>query len=503
MEHATRQRRRRQVPALATLLAGLLILTGCQGSDQVTKAGAQAAPITLRMGTDDGPGRPAADQIEQFAREVAARADGRLRIEPVWRAAGDTGDDDWDQKVARMVVSGELDLGNIPSRAWDTEGVTSLRALNAPLLVTSDAQVERIVTSDLSATMLAGLGEVGVEGLALLPEGMRRVFWFDEPQPSVDTFQDAFLRVPASATTYATFEELGARPDDATASSADVDGAETSFLLVPAVGRGLTSTTVGNLPLWPKVNTIVANQARMRGLPEDLQSVLRDAAAATRTWAVGAIPKDADAARAFCDAGGTVVLADDSEVEAFRRATAPVIDDLERDATTAELIAAIEALEPSGSRREDPADCRGGDAVAMQGAGAAVSARPGDEGAFPQGEYRYKLVADALRDAGLSEEDVRNNAGIWTWTLRDGRWSFTQAPSYQGVRTTSCEGSYEDLGDQVVGFTTITRLANGDCAPEMGWTARWTKRGDLLVWSDVSVADFVPVFVGPGWNTVT
>ena len=32
-------------------------------------------------------------------------------------------------------MTGELEMGLIPARAWDTEGVTSLRALHAPFLV--------------------------------------------------------------------------------------------------------------------------------------------------------------------------------------------------------------------------------------------------------------------------------------------------------------------------------------------------------------------------------
>ena len=104
-----------------------------------------------------------------------------MRIEPVWNAAGDTGDDDWDQKVARMVVAGELDMGLIPTRAWDTEGVTSLRALNAPFLITSDELAAQVASSELAGTMLAGLDTVGVTGLALLPEGLRHVFSFGDP----------------------------------------------------------------------------------------------------------------------------------------------------------------------------------------------------------------------------------------------------------------------------------------------------------------------------------
>ena len=88
-----------------------------------------------------------------------------------WGAAGDTSD--WDQVVAGRVVRGDLDMGMIPARAWDTEGVTSLRALNAPFLVTSDNLTAQIVTGVLAPEMLAGLETVGVTGLALIPEGLR------------------------------------------------------------------------------------------------------------------------------------------------------------------------------------------------------------------------------------------------------------------------------------------------------------------------------------------
>ena len=37
-------------------------------------------------------------------------------------------------------------MGLIPSRAWDTEGVTSLRALNAPFLIDSDELLDEVVS---------------------------------------------------------------------------------------------------------------------------------------------------------------------------------------------------------------------------------------------------------------------------------------------------------------------------------------------------------------------
>ena len=54
-----------------------------------TVSGADESDVlTLRIGTDDEPGRPAADQIEEFARSVAEGSEGAIVVEPVWHAAG-------------------------------------------------------------------------------------------------------------------------------------------------------------------------------------------------------------------------------------------------------------------------------------------------------------------------------------------------------------------------------------------------------------------------------
>src|SRR5262249_5206838 len=130
--------------------------------------------LVLRVGTDDEPGRPAADQILAFARNVDLASHGSIRIQPAWHAAGDG--PNWDQRVARMVERNEIEMGLIPSRAWDTEGVTSLQALNTPFLITSDELLDKVVSSDVSGKLLAGLSAAKVHGLALFPEGLRHPF---------------------------------------------------------------------------------------------------------------------------------------------------------------------------------------------------------------------------------------------------------------------------------------------------------------------------------------
>ena len=139
-------------------------------------------------------------------------SDGELRIEPVLNAGGENAD--WDQRVARKVAGGDFEMGLIPARAWDTEGVTSLRALQAPFLITSEALRDDVIGSDLADDLMAGLDEAGVLGLALFPEGLRHPFGYERPLLGPQDYAGKALRAPTSNTTAAVFDALGARTND-------------------------------------------------------------------------------------------------------------------------------------------------------------------------------------------------------------------------------------------------------------------------------------------------
>lgn len=82
------------------------------------------------------------------------------------------------------------------------------------------------------------------------------------------------------------------------------------------------------------------------------------------------------------------------------------------------------------------------------------------------------------------------NAGIWTWTLGGGEWSYEVKldgdlpPGYAG---NYCEGYYDVHGDRV-DFTTVTVYPSGDCASKT-WLARW-RQTDQGLQMDV-IADWV------------
>jgi TRAP-type transport system periplasmic protein len=130
------------VDTVSVGIIALLAASAC-GAPPTGSPPATEESKTLRIATDGEPGRPAAAQIEEFARRVKETSGGKVLIEPVWKAVGED-KDDWDQAVARGVIAGDFDMGLIPDRAWDTEGASSFAALHAPFLVTSNSLMAKV-----------------------------------------------------------------------------------------------------------------------------------------------------------------------------------------------------------------------------------------------------------------------------------------------------------------------------------------------------------------------
>ena len=420
-------------------------LVACTSGSAGNKAGGDSGPVTLRVGTNDYLGRPSADAIQEFARQAKTRSGGRIIIEPVWQAAGENVDD-WDQVVGRMVKDGRLDLGMIPTRAWDTEGVTSLRALSAPFLVTSDALADQIVSSDLAGELMAGLDKAGVTGLALLPESLRHPFGYGRALLSPKDYAGQVFRTPRSELGDATFSALGAQPSDAddevgpeAIQAGRVGGSDTAFVLAESLQAPAIAT--GNVTFTAKVNSLVINSKVFRELTPTTTRVLKDAASATQRWVLDHRITEAEAARVYCSGGGAIVAASDSDLAALARAVQPVYDQLERDAATKRLLDRIRELKRTV---QVPAQ----DLATPCQAGARATPPPatGDQSVL-NGIYRYQITQQELRDLGVTNpRDLAINEGIFTWRLEDGRYILDQAAPGE---TDHQEGKYTIAGNRV------------------------------------------------------
>jgi len=331
--------------------AGLaMLVVACGGLQTGDKAGGEAPPVTLRMGTRDGPQHPGGRAVRAFGLLVDELSGGRLRIEPAFNAHG-TEVRGWDAAIAGQVEKGELDLGIVATTAWKADAAPGLAALQAPFLVGSDRLVEQIVAPEFTTVLLSDLDTSGVHGLALLPKSLRHPFSFDGPLRAPADYEGRTIQVLEGAGVVAdALRALGARPRAfgpaelrEAARTASVAGAESSFL--EAGGLPLTATATGNVVLYAEIDVIVIGHGALAVLDEHLVEVVREAASRMPTWALRENLSDVEAAARFCEAGGSVALASESDLAALDASVRPVYQELLRDARVAEIVARIRSLQ--------------------------------------------------------------------------------------------------------------------------------------------------------------
>jgi len=479
---------------------GVAAVTGCSQAVESTKAGGSTTPVTLRLGTNDNETAPSARAIETFADQVEELSGGGLVIEPVWAANQDPDVADWDQRVARMVVSGDLDMGFIPARAWDTEGVASLRALSAPLLLTSQPLVDEVVRSDVAEDALAGLETAGVTGLALVPEGLRHVFSYGDPLVTPEAFAGTTIRTPRSETGYAVFRAWGASPDDLVGQAFDdgvgtgsVAGVDSSFARAGGLLPGSPTTVAANLTTSANVNTLVVQTEVLEGLTSAHADVLREAAIATRDAVLADPPDEAALAEDFCAAGGRVVTAGDADLAALEVSSRPVYAELERDPATKEMLGQIVQMKADVPSPTPIAPC------GSTSGGATPSVQPADtEGAFPEGVYRMEISEAVFLAAGVTQVDARNHAGIWTLTFGGGEVVIEDVRTSDNRRS-SIDGAYCVSGQRV----SVVERQSGQCGSPVLFSATWQLDGRELRFTEVhdGATDAPTVFFDALWGS--
>jgi TRAP-type C4-dicarboxylate transport system substrate-binding protein len=177
------------VKALAALTI-VLVAAGCASG---TKSGGTATHvIRIVMQTPDAPDADA----EYFISQVKQRSRGRIEI---LEGSGYTSNNPSNESgLVRALRSGKVEMAYIPSRAWErASSVTAFRALQAPFLVTTYPLLRRITTGSIGRSMLRSLGSLGLVGLGLVPDELRRPLG-RRPLDSPATLRGARIRVITS-----------------------------------------------------------------------------------------------------------------------------------------------------------------------------------------------------------------------------------------------------------------------------------------------------------------
>jgi TRAP-type C4-dicarboxylate transport system substrate-binding protein len=494
--------KQRQVPLVVAVIA-VLATAGCIASG-IDKSGDRLTPTVLVMANNDR-GLAGAPAVAHFVNRVTALSDGRLQIhvQSEWKGRDD------EPRLIKDVAAGGADLGWSGTRAFDVVGDNAFEALQAPFLIRSYAAEGAVVTNPVGEDMLQRLAPSGLTGLAVTAGELRIPAAAGGPLLAPTDFTGLRFHSVNSVIQAEALRALGAQPDTGPLPEdmSEFDAAETMWQTYQARAQyEYLPFLTGNAPLWPRTMVIFANTKRLTTLDARSRGWLTKAAAESTQWSAAhaADGVKAEMTRA-CSFGARIAATTPDQLIALRRAVEPVYARLRARPGAAELLIRVQRIVDATGPVEPvsvPPACayRPGDESRKSIHVPALSA-PGRAGALPAATYRVSFTTADLTRHGLTSDGAAQNAGVWTWTLGGGSWSWVLKAVDANAEIVSCEGWYDVRGSRAI-FTTTSRYAFGDCAPPT-WSARWKVDNDRLQWTDENVADFAYLFAGRPWQRIS
>ena len=337
---------------LAAWVAVGIVLTGCTSS-AADKAGGSEEPLVLRManGYSNLDYEPA---VKYFVQRVGELSGGAVRIDVVdeWGLEPDVWPPEFEQTVVRDVAGGKVDLAWVGTRIFDTLGVQSFQALTAPMLIDSYPLEQAVIDSEIPARMMEGLKKIGVAGLAILADGLRKPMAVDGPLLGPDDWRGITFAAFRSEGQAEAIRALGARPTDAWGGplnegldSGQIQGFEKSVHTYQLNDLQQTAPFVtANVNLWPQTVALIADPDRLSKLTQQQRTWLQDAAQDAAAASTDLADLEGRLLAGLCEHGAVFVNASDADIAGLRDAFAPVYAELEQDMQTEAFIAEIAQL---------------------------------------------------------------------------------------------------------------------------------------------------------------
>jgi TRAP-type C4-dicarboxylate transport system substrate-binding protein len=467
---------------LAVVAVAAALAAGCTGSEP-DKAGGlgESEPVVLTLANMDID--PTNLDTPAFIEAVERLSGGSIQILQQHGWNSDAPLEEVEERTIADVRAGEADLAVVPARAWDTVGVTSFQALVAPLLVDSYELEERVLQSPLAARMLAGVDELGLVGIAILPGSLRYPLGFSRELVGPEDYEGTTIGIRNSGVAAATFEALGAQTRPyAVGDTEGLAGAELDLITIGTVrydraARALT----GNVVLWPRPITLFMNGESFARLDPEQQSVLERAGREAAASLLTDVQQESEQTFAYLCQSLDVVTASTGELAALRARVQPVYDELEREELTRELIAGIRAIRSETSAAADE----------IGGCSPRDDARAADDSEL-EGRWETTLTVDELVDAGTETDLAELIAGTTVLEFEDGEFRALDA-------TTGKEraaATYDVDGDVV----TIVWEHGIGLQPGSSERLRWSVYRDALTFSGVPGREAMPALIMEPWN---
>ena len=423
------------------------LAAGCAGFS-ADKAGGQRVRTPVVLTLVDGENglsvaQPFADAVNRLSKGTV-----RVVIKSSWRRS----DPRYEIGLIRDVQAGKAQLGITATRAFNSVGIDSFQALQAPFLIDNVALEQRVLSSDLQARMLGGLGQAGLVGLVILPGPLRRPLGFGHALRSLADYHGRTIGIRPSLVSQELFWALGATAvalqrgtQTSGAPLSGLDGIESNLATISSGYDVPGAILTGNVVFEPRPDAIFMNRAAFDSLSAGQRSVLLRAAAEART--AGVFAPDPGPLRDLCRRGMRIVDASSAELAALRRAVRSVYTALDRDPSTKQLITRIMMIRRAAGGSPDSVRCE-----SPAGTSQSTTRPTRLDGTWQVAFTRSEFIA-----AGAAGDEVCcENWGHFTLKFHRGRWSETGTKPGQSLM-----GS----GTYVVTGNTITMDRNDHAYP--------------------------------------
>jgi TRAP-type C4-dicarboxylate transport system substrate-binding protein len=415
------------------LAAALALGAIACGAGNLDKAGNPSSkPVMLTLA--DGEFDPSNAQPFVAAVWRLSRGTLQIKIEVNWRPD----DASYETGLIKDVRAGKAQLGITASRAFDTVGITSFQALQAPFLIDNINLERKVLDSSIPAKMLTGLRPYGLTGLAVLPGPLRRPLGFTKPLLAVSDYKGATIEIRPSEVTADIFRALGAIPltqprSNSVQSTAGLSGIESHVFGIDTGDDVPGAVLTGNVVFEPRPNVIFMNQRAYAALTASQRGVLLRAAAEARHAGIYQ-GNDTAAAADICRRGTKIVSASAADLAGLRAAVQPVYRKLESSPATKAFINQIAAIRRAAGGSPEAVTCPTAGARGIASTAAAL-----------QGTWQVTYTLAEFNTAGAypGEGSIPGNVGHFTFTFSRGHWSMTGPPGG------SASGTYTVTGDKI------------------------------------------------------
>jgi TRAP-type transport system periplasmic protein len=358
-------RMKERVVLIALLgIAAVSVLSGCSSESTNAPSPTHLTSLTLAF-NDDGSDAPEDPALLWFSNSVTEVSQGKLTINVVYNCCGSTAN--YEEELVSEVAHSKFDLGWVATRALANSGVTSVEALNAPMLINSYDVERAVFDSSIPTKMLSGFKPAGVAGLAIEPGFLREPIHQGTALLGASDWKGStFATVPSNENSQS-LSDLGAVVKQVSGATRDdgladgqIQGFDNSFEFASVAQEPNMPVVTGNVALWPRDTALIASPKLSAALTAQQRAWLSSAASAAAKRVTDIEQANAAAIAPLCDGNGKIATATPAELDSLAKAFSPEYALLDKNSTTRNYISEIQDLKkkvPADAPLAVPAGC--------------------------------------------------------------------------------------------------------------------------------------------------